>query len=323
MTAFARASLKTSTYNQYRRLWERFAALASARGYPCLPVSTAHFEQLLSDFAASSKSASSSQKLVAAVSFFHRYYGFEPPATAARGRLILRGITRTFTRPVQRAPPLTPEIIRAAVYHQIGSDLQLLSNFVVPLSTWRTVAQLVLSFSTLARFHCLANISVKDMIFINGGAHLTFWHTKTDALNQGQSVFIAGTTSFACPVRFLQAYVYRLNWEACLGGFFPFSGPLFPALVAGSPSLRPDAAAFSKQAATISMRHHLLHLGVPNAESFTLHSGRRGGATQAAIAGCDFLTIKRQGRWASDSCPQMYIDDAATMQSNFTSFLGL
>ena len=113
------------------------------------------------------------------------------------------------------------------------------------------------------------------------------------------------------------------------GNFFPYVGPLFPALTTapaagrGTVSLAADAVPFSKQGALISLRHHLRHLNVHDADSFTLHSGRRGGATQAAINGCDFLAIKRQGRWVSDSCPQMYIDEAANLQSNFSSFLGL
>ena len=323
-TGFAQASLRTSTYAQYSRLWRKFADLAASRGFVCLPVDARHCEVILSDFASETKSVSSTQKMVAAVSFFHRLHNFQPPLSTARGRLVLRGITRAFSKPVRRAPPLTPDIVKTAIYYQIGSDLDRSANFAVPLLTWRTVAQLVLSFSALARYHCLTNIFVTDVVFINSGVQLTFWNTKTDVLNQGQKVFVSPVpNSFACPVRFLAAYMFRLNWEA-----FPYVGPLFPGLTApqgarGFSSLPPNPRAFSKQGATLAMRRHLMHIGVPNASSFTLHSGRRGGATQAALGGCDFLAIKRQGRWASDSCPQMYIDEAATLQSNFSSFLGL
>ena len=326
---FARASLRTSTYRQYSRLWERFTDLALARGFSCLPVSTEHFEILLADFAAATASTSSTQKLLAAVTFFHRYHGFQPPATAARGRLILRGIARTYARPVKRAAPITPDIVKAAIYYQIGSDLDKRFGFAVSLITWRTVAQLVISFAGLARFHCLTNISMKDVVFINGGVQLTFWNTKTDTLNAGQTIFLSPVASYACPVRFIASYFARLQWEAFLGGFFPYVGPLLPSLTArggsssGVTSLSPTARPFSKQAATISLRAHLTHLGVPNAASYTLHSGRRGGATHAALNGCDFISIKRQGRWASDSCPQLYIDEAATLRSTFSRFLGL
>ena len=326
-TDYARSSLKTSTYSQYSKLWSRFADLATARGFACLPIQPHHFETVISDFAAATSSPSSTQKMVAAVAFFHRYFGFEPPATSARGRLILRGIARTYAKPVKRAPPLTPCIVRSAIFYLIGNDLEKTMNFSVPLLTWRTVAQLVVSFTGLARYHCLANTSVNDAVFINGGVQLTFWNTKTDGLNRGQSVFLAAVpNSFACPVRFVTAYFYRLQWEAFLGGFFPYSGPLFPKLSAGGGtgvSLSADAQAFSKQAAIIAMRNHLRFINTPNADCYTLHSGRRGGATQAALNGCSFLGIKRQGRWSSDSCPQLYIDDAASLQSTFSGFLGL
>ena len=217
---FARASLRTSTYRQYSRLWARFTDLAAARRVVCLPVSPENFQILIADFAAATSSVSSTQKMVAAVSFFHRFYGFEPPATDARGRLILRGIARTYARPVRRAPPITPEIVRSAIFYQIGSDLHKRCNFSVPLITWRTVAQLVISFVSLARFHCLTHITVRDVVFINGGAKLTFWNTKTDAMNRGQSVFVSPLDSFACPVKFLRRYsaTDRASYTSSLGG---------------------------------------------------------------------------------------------------------
>ena len=60
---------------------------------------------------------------------------------------------------------------------------------------------------------------------------------------------------------------------------------------------------------------------VENPEAFSLHSGRRGGATEAISNGCDLLSLKRQGRWRSDSCPQIYVDDVLNCSSRFTSFL--
>ena len=321
---FAEASLKTSTYSQYRSLWVRFERLAAERGMIPLPIAAEDFEQILGAFAASSKSASSAQKMVAAVNFFHRAHGFEPPAARARGRLILRGIKRTFAKPTKRAPPLTGLIVKRAIYYQIGSDLYKEWGFGVPLLTWRSVAQIVLSFSALARFHCLTNVAVKDVVFLEGGAKITFWNTKTDTFNQGQPVFLSvlGNSPY-CPVRFLQTYIRRLQWEAFLGGSFPYNGPLFPALLGASPSLAANPRPFSKQGALLGLKRHLFHLDVPNWDEFTLHSGRRGGATQAAAAGCSLLSIKRQGRWVSDECLQMYIDEAATMRSDFSSFLGL
>ena len=121
----------------------------------------------------------------------------------------------------------------------------------------------------------------------------------------------------------LKAYTLRLHFEAFQLGSFPFDGFLFPGLrrIRGRTVL--TRLAFSRQGATKALRDLLSEIGTPDPTAFTLHSGRRGGATFAAMNGCDFLSLKRQGRWRSDSSPQLYIDEALTRNNNFTSYLGL
>ena len=43
---------------------------------------------------------------------------------------------------------------------------------------------------------------------------------------------------------------------------------------------------------------------------FSEHSGRRGGATEAANLGTSWLALKQKGGWKSDSAAQKYIEDA-------------
>ena len=69
------------------------------------------------------------------------------------------------------------------------------------------------------------------------------------------------------------------------------------------------------------MRKILFELEIQDAMKYTLHSGRRGGATQAFQDGCSFIVVKRQGRWSSDSSPQIYIDSDLSSQLEFTSHL--
>ena len=184
------------------------------------------------------------------------------------------------------------------------------------------MAHLVTSFTALARFDCLTKTKIKDLTFVTGGATIKFWDTKTDTFNQGQTVFVKAITgSVYCPVTFLHGYFRRLQWEAFLGGFFPYNGPLFPALTGAQIALVASPRPFSKQGALLAMKNHLFHLGVPNWDKFTLHSGRRGRASAAVAAGCDMLTLKRQGRWKSDSCPQLYVDEHVSLNTDFTKFL--
>ena len=180
------------------------------------------------------------------------------------------------------------------------------------------------SFASLARFDCMTKIKLTHIHFFEDGAQVFFPSSKTDQTGRGQWVFLTRLpNSYFCPVLLLKAYTLRLQFEAFSAGSFPFRGFLFPGLRRVRGHTRLTGLAFSRQGATKAFRDLLSELGVPDPTAFTLHSGRRGGATFAAMNGCDFISLKRQGRWRSDSSPQIYIDDAHTRNNRFTSFLGL
>ena len=82
----------------------------------------------------------------------------------------------------------------------------------------------------------------------------------------------------------------------------------FQAMVAGSPTthgqspllVHPRGRVITTRHLQSSLRSILTSLGVP-AHLYSLHSLRRGGATTSALAGADYLHIKRHGTWRSDS----------------------
>ena len=261
--------------------------------------------------------------MAAAENHFHELAGFAAPSASRRARLTLRGIQRSFARPAKQALPFSPCLIKAATA-QLGDDLLRTSHFQQSVAIWRTVTAMAFSFSTLARFNCMTKIKLRHIQFFEDGAQIFFPSSKTDQLGLGQYVFLNRIpNSHFCPVLLLKAYTLRLHFKAFLSGSFPFEGFLFPGLrrIRGRSVL--TRLAFSRQGATKALRDLLSELGVPNPRAYTLHSGRRGGATFAAMNGCDFLSLKRQGRWRSDSSPQIYIDEALMRNNHFTSYLGL
>ena len=320
---FALETLATSTRKRYSALWTSFVSLSTDRGFPPLPSAPAHFEAVISAFASEKRSTSVVSAMVAAVNHFHQLAGYEPPSHCPRVKLTLRGITRAFSRPVEHTMPLSPDMVKAAM-QLLGDDLFRTTGFSVPLLRWRTVTALVLSFVSLGRYNCLSKLRVTHLFFYEDGLLVNFPSSKTDQLRQGQPVFIGRIAGSAfCPVLLLKAYTLRIQYEAFRQNALPFSGFLFPAIRSQRGVSILLTSAFSSQAALKAFRDLLEDLGVTNPRSFTLHSGRRGGATAAAMNGCDFLSIKRQGRWRSDACPQLYIDEANMRRNNFTSFLGL
>ena len=211
-----------------------------------------------------------------------------------------------------------------AAVNLLGEDLFRTADFTQSVLRWRSVAALAFSFASLARYSCMSRLKMHHITFYEDGLMVTFPSSKTDQLNRGVTVFVARVRgSPFCPVLLMKAYTLRLQFEAFKGNALPFLGFLFPAIrqSRGLSMLQPTA--FTAQAALKAFQEILSEAGVQNPNSFSLHSGRRGGATEAAMNGCDFLSIKPQGRWKSDSCPQLYIDEAHMRKNNFSMYLGL
>ena len=334
-SSLTESSLAPSTRTKYKSLWGGFLSLCTASRINPLPVRPSDLFVILESYASTSKSPSMVQSMASAVSFFHRLHGFSNPATDPRVPLLLKGVRRLHGAAPKKAAPMTPAILHALIYHLIGSDLTIASHYDAPLLAWRTVAQALFSFASLARFNCMAKLSLSHLYFHPDHIIVTFPSSKTDQFGTGATLRISASTSAAsitCPVKFMGAYYHRLQWESSLSHGRPYCGPLFPALCSRvvlrgadsfTVSLPSQLKPCSYQGATLALRSHLAAVGVEDSESYSLHSGRRGGATVASINGCDFLTLKRHGRWKSDTSPQGYVDEAACLTSSFVTHLGL
>ena len=322
MSALVSDSLATSTRKSYSKLWNEFVTLAFAFRMRPLPVSPVDLEIILVHYAETKKSVPLTNSMLAAVSHAHAVAGYSLEKSP-RIKLLLRGVNRRYARPANQCLPLSPSMVTAAM-DLLENDHLRTRDFQKPLPLWRAMAAIVLSFSSLARFDCMSKLKLSHLQFYPENLQIHFPSSKADQFGRGEIVLV-GTISGSpyCPVLFMKAYTLRLQWEAFCQSSFPFDGPLFPALRAARGRHRLLNSPFSRQGAAKAFRETLAEIGVPNPNLFTLHSGRRGGATAAAMNGCSFLSIKRQGRWKSDSCPQRYIDEATTRINNFSRYLGL
>ena len=324
----ALGSLATSSRKAYEGAWKKFKALARIKGFSPLPCDPKNFAEILSAYAEDEKKFHSVQQMLAAVTFFHRLEGFPSPRESPEFRLVLRGIKRLcFVKP-KRAKPLDSDSIKKVVTFLLGDDLECDSYYDASVRKWRTAAVFVFSFAALCRFNDLTTMNIRNVVFEDNRAILFIPKSKTDQFGEGQYVSVSASGEPSCPVAFIKAYVARLLWEAALEGSI-YDGPLFPALcrrrVSGPlgscwSALPISPAPFSYQGALKDFRDALVGAGL-DGKAFSLHSGRRGGATEAVKNGCDLLTLKRQGRWRSDSCPQLYVDDVLNRSSRFNSCL--
>ena len=328
--SFALDSLATSTKTSYLAAWTKFFDICRLLSVHPLPISAKDFAAVISYYAAKERKLPSTLTMISAVSFAHTINGFKSPSQDPTFSLVLKGIRKKTFTPPKRAIPMSTQVVTSLVRGLLGADLDVDSFYDAPLQDWRTAAQAVICFFALARFDCLTQLKPDCLAFFDAYLVITFPRGKTDQIGEGRAVSVHRSDGF-CPVDFLESYIKRLSWEFQLENpGVSYTGPLFPALTVRKiptrfgdavTALPKDPKAFSYSGATLALRKALERIGHPQANLFTMHSGRRGGASTAVANGCDLLTLKRQGRWKSDSCPQLYVDEHVSLNTDFTKFL--
>jgi hypothetical protein len=197
---------------------------------------------------------------------------------------------------------------------------------------WRSVFSCVFRFVTFARFNCIAQVRVEHVVFENGGMSVTFPASKTDQYRMGQTIFVAATGTPYCPVVLTKRYILRMAFERKIEDrALLFDGFLVPGLSTTKFYYVEGRKYFYRKVENqlsyeVGMRHSrllLVDIGVADPDAYAEHSGRRGGASAAALAGQPADYIKRHGRWTNFTSPQAYVDEALMYLSGLTLSLGL
>ena len=166
---------------------------------------------------------------------------------------------------------------------------------------WRTVWRVSLEYHTLGRFSDIAKLQKKDVVYkSNPSPHLRilFKGGKNDQYSEGsERVVAANTNDKICPVKL------TINYFQFLGP--TYSGYMVPACTPKNTANPTKAVPYS--AALNDMKKLMTKLGY-DATLYGEHSGKRGGATAAAVTGASDKQLKRLGGWRSDAMPAKYVD---------------
>ena len=198
--------------------------------------------------------------------------------------LMKRGIRRSSTHVPRPAPPIDREQLRGIVAYtrRAGPSADALA------------AALLVGFTSLLRQGNLLGevrpgahaIAARDVVSDPDGLQITVKSTKTRwSASPPIVIWIPRSPDrLLCPVA---------AWDAYTSSTRPCpAGPAF-VLPTGAPLLPVTLVA--------ALRMSLGALGVPDAECYSLHSLRRGGAQAYARDGCSLGRIKALGTWSSDA----------------------
>lgn len=277
--------MPANTQRAYRRQWTEWVAWCESQGRRSLPATPETLAEYVTHLIDKSLSPASIDQAIAVIRVRHRTTGHEGQPNTDAARRALRSHKRQRAEAGQRAhqaPPITLKLLRRMIESTdpstvIGARDRLL---------------LVLGFAMMARRSELAGLYLADVAETDDGLEVLIRASKTDQEARGRVVAIpSGTHPDTDPVRLYRA------WCAVLTSHDITDGRLFRSVTRhGRIGQALSADAINDVVRTMAIRAEL-----PNAENYTAHSLRAGGATSAYKSGAPVSVIASHGRWSPTS----------------------
>ncbi|MBP2478202.1 integrase [Crossiella equi] len=276
--------IAANTVKAYTRQWTAFTDWCAGQGRTPLPATAETLAEYVGHLADAGRGPSTVQQAMAAVSVRHDAAELPKPNTKG-ALLVLRSLRRERADAGQRtkqAPPLTVEMLRKLI-DATDTDSP---------TGKRDRLLLVLGLVMMSRRSELSALWIEDVTETENGLEVLVRRSKTDQDAMGEVVPVPrGSHPHSDPVRLLRA------WLAVLAKKEITTGPLLRSIdrhgKIGTGQLTTDS--ISRIVQRLAVR-----AGLPDAQRYTAHSLRAGGATAAYKAGAPVSAIKKQGRWKSD-----------------------
>ena len=167
----------------------------------------------------------------------------------------------------------------------------------------RNAALLQIGFFGAFRRSELVSLTWENIHFVPEGVEILIPHSKTDQGNEGQVCAIPYGNDTLCPVSALLEWKNRSQAQST----YVFCRVNRDSIGISSLNANQVNEIIKSLAAACEL---------PNAESYSSHSLRRGFATEASRKGASFGTIMRQGRWRHEGTVLEYIDEGKRFDQN-------
>ncbi len=310
------ASVPENTRRAYGRAWADFTAWCAAEGRQALPAAPETmieyatylcYQRPALDRAGFPVPGVTGLKLstvrlkLYAVSAVHEASGYRAPRDKRAARVV-KGYQDELARArhprakVSKVTPLTLEVLDTLIGTGLKGEQHLIQL--------RDAALFAIDYSGATRGSEIVLINVEDITIVPKGLTIDLRRIKTG----GDSVVKIPEAGAPRTTAILRRWVKALAAEGWT------AGPLFPRISRhgqpGQPSRgNADDGRMNSQSALNRIRRAQEAAGIEG--RLTMHSGRRGFATEAADAGIAKLRIARHGGWKDDSqALDGYIEDA-------------
>jgi integrase len=274
-----------ATRRAYGRQWGLFETWCAEQGRSPLPATAETLAEYVGHLVDAGLAPTTVQQAVAAIRTAHRSAGHDGEPDTRGARLVLRGHRRERAAAGQRArqaPPVTIESLRAMIETCDPATVKGLRDRVV----------LVLGLAMMGRRSELAALEISDVTETPDGLELLIRSSKTDQEAIGAVVAIPpGQHPDTDPVRLVRAWLDLLAEHGITTGRLLRSVTRYGRLGA---SLSGDGIADVVRTAAV-------RAGLRDAQRYSAHSLRAGGATSAYRAGAPVSVIAQHGRWSPGS----------------------
>lgn len=285
--------LHAATAKNTRQAYQTDILHYEQSGMP-LPATPEDIVAYLQIFATQLNSRTLSRRLTA-LKHWHTYQGFDDPTLHPVVRKTLKGITNTYGKPKDKAPPLVPEQLSQMVAYLQQEDT---------MAAWRDNALLQLGYFGAFRRSELVSVQYEYIERHKEGITILVPRSKTDQGGEGQRCAIPYGNNRLCAIRALDVWLGRAKI---------ISGSIFRQIdrwgTLGEDALTPLAL-------TQIIKRRAEACQLPNPKAFSSHSLRRGLATSASNKGASLKAIMRQGRWQHVGTVLGYIEEGQRFEDN-------
>lgn len=281
------AAMPANTRRAYDRAWAPFAAWCDQElrtALPATPETLMEYVHALTSHPLPSGgwiAPGSVEQTIAAIRTRHAEHGYPKTPDARAALRVLRGYRRDQAeqgRRTRKAPPITARLLRQMVRATERDSIIGLRD--------RTL--LVVGFNMMARRSELCALRIDEVSEDEDDLLVYVRSSKTDQDAKGRECRLPRAPhAEVCPMRLTREWI----GELAAGG--ETTGRLFRSVDRNGDF----GQSLSGDAVNRIVRKVATAAGLPNAEAYTAHSLRAGGATTARSYGASMTAIAEHGRW--------------------------
>ena len=307
------SALAKSTVKKYEVGWSQWQKWAQSKpNVEEMPADPWYIAIFLNHILRTNGTKGALNTVVYGIRWAHHTAGYDSPLEHPFVAMALKGCQRLCAKPIKKKDPLTVDFVKELIDHYgpaKGNDLRI-ARFLV-LTT--------IGFAGFFRIEEMLNTQLKNVEVTSTHMEIHLPKCKNDQQRKGNEVLIARTHSKYCPVALLEDF-----WrKAAIDPISDKDAYLIPKL---NVTKRGHVANKSQGISDTTAREQFAEFTQPltnNSLSFTPHSLRSGGASQAEANGVESRLISKHGRWRTERARNGYIEDTIQNRLSVSRALGL